>query len=135
MSSHAILDKLKVANLRRSLLQYVAVAIVGAVVWAVLGITYGDRLFVCVFSFEEQAMPQVLADTAWAILVMPAIFFGTHADEPLGMVGMAIVYALNGIAWGLAATFAFKKIPVLWRRLRIQLRWSRRQRSNGPISV
>ena len=118
---------------KKCLLQYGVAAVVGAVVWGILGVTFGDTLFR--FNFEDRAPSDWLADIAWTILVMPAILFDSPSHEPLVLSGMSCLYACNGIAWGLAITFASKHTFLAWRCVRVQLRRSRHRIKKGPISV
>ena len=116
-------------------MQYGVAAVVGAVMWGALGVTFGDVLFGYVFSFEDHTPSHFLLDSAWAILVMPAILFDNPSREPLGLVGMTFFYACNGVAWGTAITFVAKTGFIAWRRVRIRLRRSRRRTNKQPISV
>lgn len=120
---------------RWNLLHYAVFVIVGAVVWVVLGMAFGDRLFAYVFSWDDHTPSHVIADTAWAILHLPAIIFDHPDAEPLDTAGFVAMYALNGIAWGLAIALAIHNILLLRRKLRIQSRRDRRQRREGPVSA
>lgn len=103
---------------KRCIVHYSAAAIVGAVVWGMLGISFGNWLFGYSLSWDDLTSSQILAEIAWTILVLPAEVFIPPSVEPFGRVQLGVMYSLNGIVWGLAILFVYRKATTLLRRLR-----------------
>ena len=94
---------------------YRRAALLGALTWWVLGVTFGDFCLDWMFKnmWNDAAGSELPALIAFMILTMPAGIVAPVLFESPNWAVFLAVYALNGALWGLAVAFVVKKLRTL----------------------
>ena len=91
---------------------YFKAAVGGAIVWVVLGTLFGDFLVDQMMKniWGSSSGSEFPAMVAFFVLVMPVgVLTPEVVDEPNWLV-LTVVYALNGLLWGMALTFVYSLV-------------------------
>lgn len=97
---------------RTAQVYYFGSALLGAVVWGVLGITCGDFLVDCMFKdmWGDSTGSELPASIALMILTMPVGALASALFETPNWAVLIGIYVLNGALWGLALGYVYKKV-------------------------
>ena len=88
--------------------RYWKAAIVGGILWEILGLSFGELLLNHSFAWEAQTLTQQLAGIGFMILAFPFALILESIEGKL-----LITFFLNGSLWGLIVAFVFNRISAL----------------------